>query len=122
MAHRSRRALCGDVAAVLITLLLAGLCLLPSGGDASVATVRSPSGVITLPLAAAQTVTVTGNHGITLTVQAENGRVRVSDAGCPDKLCVKAGWLSSPGQTAVCVPAGVVVRVGGEGAPDVVSR
>ena len=41
---------------------------------------------------------------------------------CPDKLCLHAGFLSTPGQVAVCLPNRVVLRVvahaAGTEAPD----
>ena len=41
----------------------------------------------------------------------ENGRIRVLEADCPDKVCVVTGWLSRPGQTAACVPGRLMVRI-----------
>lgn len=59
-----------------------------------------------------------------VTITAEKGRIRVSDAECPDRLCVAAGWLDSAGDTAVCLPAKVIVTVKGaenRNAPDVIT-
>lgn len=53
-----------------------------------------------------------------VTVKAEKGRIRVADADCPDKLCVKCGWLDSDGDMAVCLPAKVVVSVKGASSAD----
>lgn len=46
---------------------------------------------------------------------AENGRIRFEKANCPDQICVNTGWISRPGQVAVCVPAGVIVKITGDG-------
>lgn len=59
-----------------------------------------------------------------VTITAENGRIRVSEAECPDRLCVNCGWLDSDGDMAVCLPAKVVVNVKGQeskNAPDVIT-
>ncbi len=59
-----------------------------------------------------------------VTITAEKGRICVSDAECPDKLCVNCGWLDSDGDMAVCLPAKVVVSVKGaknKNAPDVIT-
>lgn len=59
-----------------------------------------------------------------VTISAEKGRIRVSDAECPDKLCVNFGWLDSDGDMAVCLPAKVTVSVKGaksKDAPDVIT-
>lgn len=48
------------------------------------------------------------------TIEAENGRIRFLHAECPDKVCVKTGWISHPGQIAVCLPANVIIKIEGE--------
>ncbi len=46
-------------------------------------------------------------------VQVEPGRIRYLSASCPDQLCVRAGWLSKPGDTAACLPARTVISIEG---------
>lgn len=55
-------------------------------------------------------------------LRVEPGRVRFQKAGCPDQICVNTGWLTSPGQTAVCLPARASVRIEGAGGVDAVVR
>ncbi|RKD33196.1 NusG domain II-containing protein [Thermohalobacter berrensis] len=40
-----------------------------------------------------------------------DGRVRIIEADCPDKLDVKQGWISNPGQVIVCLPNRLVVEI-----------
>jgi len=47
------------------------------------------------------------------TIEAMNGSIRFSHAECPDQVCVHTGWISRPGQIAVCLPAGVMIRIEG---------
>ncbi|MBL4953930.1 NusG domain II-containing protein [Neobacillus sp. YIM B02564] len=49
--------------------------------------------------------------GIHLTVLAEKGRIRVLEADCPNKICVKTGWLTKPGDMAICVPSNTTVSI-----------
>ena len=61
-------------------------------------------------------VTTQQTHKVTLdagsfTVTAESGKVRISSSDCPDQICVHTGSLSSAGQTAVCLPFKVVLKV-----------
>lgn len=64
-------------------------------------------------------ITVSGRSGLSLTVTIVDGRVRVTQSECPDHLCEHTGWLSRGGQSAVCVPAGITVRItGGDNAVD----
>lgn len=56
-------------------------------------------------------------------VQAEQGRVRMLSADCPDKLCVHMGWSDSPARPIVCLPNRVtVVITGTDGESDAVIR
>lgn len=48
------------------------------------------------------------------TIEAESGKIRFSHAECPDQVCVNTGWITRPGQIAVCLPAGVIIKVEGE--------
>lgn len=45
----------------------------------------------------------------------ETGRVRVIESTCPDKVCVRSGWISRSGQAIVCLPNRIVVRIEGSG-------
>jgi hypothetical protein len=59
--------------------------------------------------------TVTGKDGIELSVSIRGGTVRVTEAGCPGRDCVKTGEISRPGQSIVCLPAGILIRIEGSG-------
>jgi hypothetical protein len=54
-------------------------------------------------------VTVEGPLGKT-TIQVKGGRVRVVDSPCPEKICIRQGWIKSG--VIVCLPNRVVVTVG----------
>ncbi len=41
----------------------------------------------------------------------ENGKVSVSDADCPDQLCVKQRSISKNGESIICLPHRLVVQV-----------
>ena len=45
------------------------------------------------------------------TIVAENGRIRFQDSDCPDKTCVKTGWLDHRGEIAVCMPNKVIISI-----------
>ncbi len=47
-------------------------------------------------------------------IEIEKGRIRFLSSDCPDKLCVKSGWLKSSGATSACLPEKVVISVTGE--------
>ncbi|NMA66777.1 MAG: NusG domain II-containing protein [Clostridiaceae bacterium] len=47
-------------------------------------------------------------------IEAKNGSIRFCTAECPDQVCVETGWISRPGHIAVCLPAGVIIKIEGE--------
>ncbi|OPZ60241.1 MAG: hypothetical protein BWY87_00570 [Deltaproteobacteria bacterium ADurb.Bin510] len=50
------------------------------------------------------------------------GRVQINDSPCPDRLCIAMGSISQAGETLICAPNRVSVRViAPQDAPDTVS-
>lgn len=45
--------------------------------------------------------------------------VRFAESNCPDQVCVRSGLLTRAGQSAVCLPNRVIVRLTGAAAPEV---
>ena len=50
------------------------------------------------------------NNGSNLLI-IENGRAKMIDANCPDKLCIKEGWVKYTGQCITCLPNKLTVTV-----------
>ena len=106
----------GDLFAILLVLLLVGALLWAffswERGAAAQITVEG-EGVAVLPLSQDAVYPIT-SRGYCLTVHVESGEVFVSDADCPDKVCIKSGELDKNGDFASCLPEKVVVKVSGE--------
>ncbi|TDT60996.1 NusG domain II-containing protein [Fonticella tunisiensis] len=58
-------------------------------------------------------VVVKSNLGFNI-IDISNAKVRIIDADCPDKICIKDGAISKPGDMLVCLPNKVVVEIKGE--------
>ena len=56
-----------------------------------------------------ETFAVPGQPDVILEVQ--DGKIRFKDSTCPDKICIKAGFLSRPGESAACLPNKVAVKI-----------
>ena len=54
----------------------------------------------------------------TNTLVIENGMAYVTDADCPDQVCIRMGKISKTGENIVCLPHKLVVRLEGDSAPD----
>lgn len=53
-------------------------------------------------------------HGIedgTNTLVIKDGRAQIAEATCPDKLCVKQHWVDKSGESIICLPNKVIVKV-----------
>lgn len=59
-----------------------------------------------------ETLVLEGEFSVT--VLLEPGQVSIVHSDCPDQICVNTGVLTRPGQSAVCLPARVAVRIVGE--------
>ena len=44
-------------------------------------------------------------------IKIEEGKVRMQDSACPNKTCVKMGWIAHEGQMICCIPNRVVVKI-----------
>lgn len=107
---------------LLFSLLLLG-CILAvfflRGSGKTGCTAQILSGgvcVKTIDLTAVETpytFTVEGAGGSNQ-IRVEPGRIRVSEADCPDKICVHTGYIHAPGIPIVCMPNKLVVRIVGD--------
>ena len=97
-------------------ILLIALQVYGSGGRA-VIEVRGDAQHWVFPLDSTETLEVQGPLGTT-TVEISPGSVRVLDSPCPEKICVKTGSISRPGQTIACLPNRVFVVIRGASGDD----
>ena len=113
------------IAALLIAALLAWgvLRLTRAKGGEAVVTVDGAV-VAVLPLSEDAALTVGEGQGFRNVVEVSRGRVRVTDADCPDRLCVRQGWIGYSGESIVCLPHKLTatVRGGADGGLDAVAR
>ena len=49
------------------------------------------------------------------TVLVEQGRIRISEADCPDQICVNQGYISDGTVPIVCLPHKLIVEIVGGG-------
>ena len=107
-----------DIVLILVLLLVtaaAGVMMLAAretGGTAVV--LQDGQEIMRLPLEEDAEEVIAGEGG-TNTVVIRGGTARVTEADCPDKVCVHTGEIRYSGQTIVCLPHKLVVKIeGGE--------
>ena len=54
-------------------------------------------------------IRVPGRENVVLRVKKRSVAFIISD--CPDKVCIKTGYISQPGQAAVCLPNRTAVKI-----------
>ena len=55
--------------------------------------------------------TVYWEDGGSNVITVQPGRIRVSEADCPDHICVKMGWLYDQAAPIVCMPHRLVINL-----------
>ncbi len=66
-------------------------------------------------------VKIIGPLGESIVEIKDNG-VRVKDSPCPLKVCMHQGRINKPGQTIVCVPNRMMIRIMGEKKVDAITE
>ncbi|NLX61551.1 MAG: NusG domain II-containing protein [Tissierellia bacterium] len=59
-----------------------------------------------------KTIPIKTEYGYNL-IEIGDGKVRVVEADCPDKLDVKQGYISKVGEVIVCLPNRLVIEIKG---------
>ncbi len=113
----------GGLLAVLVLMILAVLAAVllfrPRGAAGTIARISLDGQVVEeLDLSSLESrweKTFTGKSGLSNRVVAEDGRIWVEEAGCPDQICVKQGPAGAA--PVVCLPNRLIIEIveGGDG-------
>ena len=118
-----------DALVVLAVVLLAAGCawaVWSQGtiGDTLTAVIQTDSGQERLALRSGETERLVESNGYTLRLCLTETEVWVEEADCPTQDCVHTGTITRAGQSIVCLPARIIIRLEGgpvdKDAPDVV--
>ena len=93
--------------------ILIGVSLFSKKGNTVVVSVDGKE-VTSLPLSEDTVYNIGGFHGSENVLEIKDGKAHLTDASCPDKLCVNMGYISKAGQSIICLPNKVVVEIKGK--------
>lgn len=120
-----RRPVWGDGLVALLVAAAAVVLLFlfrPEGGNFLTATVVLEGETIARydlsALAGPEELEVEG-AAYPITIQAEPGRIRILESGCPGQDCVHTGWASQAEQQIICLPNRVVISLSGGASDDI---
>lgn len=89
-----------------------GIVLLYTGSKGGEVQVRVAGEIReSYPLGEDRTVEVKGIGGGSNLLVIEDGKAYISEATCPDKVCIGMGKISRRGESVVCLPNQVVIEV-----------
>ena len=99
------------IVGILLTALAVFAAFLPQrGASAAYAEIYQDGKLLqTVSLSEDQEFTVTGKCTNTVTVR--DGKIAVTASDCAGNDCVSCGWLEHAGQSIVCLPNGLEIRV-----------
>lgn len=58
-----------------------------------------------------QTIPITQGEEVTNLLVIEGGKARIAEAACPDQICVEHRAVSKAGETIVCLPRELVIKI-----------
>ena len=105
---------------LLLAVLLAAAALLFAGREffagrpaVMVSVWVDGAETMTLDLNQDDDIVIENGNGQTNHLIIEDGKAFLTEASCPDKLCVRQGAISETGQSIVCLPNRVIVTIVG---------
>jgi hypothetical protein len=111
----------GDIVLIAVIILLtaagfAALVLYGSSGGHRIAVIKQDNKVIERidldKVKDPREIAVKGEYAEIILV--EKGQIRFEEANCPNRDCVKTGWISRKGASAVCLPNRTSIRIEGQ--------
>lgn len=108
-----------DLAAVLVLLALSALFMINADTGVKKLYLITEEGKAQVPLTD-DTITLKDGH---IVIEVTKDGARFTENDCPNKICIKEGWVDKCGQSAVCVPNRVAIVMECSGAEyDAVSQ
>lgn len=103
------------IAALLLVCGLASALLYPQGSSAPLRAVVTQDGkeIYDIPLTGhrgIEEIVVADEHGAN-TIRIEDETIAVTDADCPDLVCVKTGKAAKKGDVIACLPHKLLIEV-----------
>jgi len=106
-----------DYVAIVVAVLVVGGFSLRAYSESEAGSqvrIQTATNEFVYPLEQDLDLEIEGPLGITH-VEIDDGRVRVTESPCREKICIAAGWVSQSGEWIACLPNRVFLRVeGGE--------
>ncbi len=104
---------------ILAAMLVSAILFFTRQTGGKVAVIQDGKQIAEYGLNKNQSITIPAPNGGENTFIIADGTVKMTDANCPDKLCVHQPEISYNGQTIVCLPHKLVLKIISEENPEV---
>ena len=114
----------GDIVIIAAVIALSILLLVPSFAKSDTVTAViyvDGEEYQRIELTEGSEKTVQPKSDADIVIKADGGAIYFESADCPDKLCVKSGRPKRVGETAACLPNGVVITLVGDSGRDAIT-
>jgi len=108
MLTKSDKILIIGLITIASLLLVVSLFISNEGSKALIKVGKAPIQKVSLMVN--RKIDFEGENG-EVAIEVREGRVRVAESSCPQKICVKTGWIDKPGQSIICFPNKVLVAI-----------
>ncbi len=112
--------LVAGVVTLAVFLIMSSIAKASGPGETAIVEVNGHE-VMKISLLENRDYTVEGFRGKS-SISVRDGQISMIDSDCPDKLCVKMGWISNNDTSVICLPNRVVIRITGTGSLDTISK
>lgn len=108
-----------DLTVIGIVLAAAAICYIVfyfhSGTEPGIVEIMQNGQLLeTCPLSDSKTIPILYEAGGYNLILINEGTVKVTDADCPDKLCVRQKNISRNGESIICLPHRLVIQIKSE--------
>lgn len=113
----------GDLCVIAGILFLAVgiflIILLPSSEKKNCVVLQDNAIIREIDLSAQRSETITVSGEYENIIEIKGGKVRILSSTCPNHTCVSSGWISKSGQSIVCVPNHLLIKIVSHQEPEV---
>lgn len=105
-----------DILVLLLacTLVAGGIFLTRDEAPAALVRIEWEGKTLVYPLNVEKTTRLESKSGFNTLEITDQGQVYISDADCPDKLCISMGRISENGEYLACLPHRLFITITGK--------
>lgn len=98
---------------IIIIIFLSALFFIPRSSGEKIIVIVDKRKEYIYPLNVDRIVEFKGKIGM-IKLEIRDKKAKVIESSCPQKICMKTGWIENKGEQIICVPNQVIIRIDGE--------